>query len=148
FRELAFLNKGLTIKLTDARTNKEESFKYDGGLAEYVQYINGSQDVLHKVIHIDKQIDDIRVEVALQYTTSDEERIRCYTNNAFNAVGGTHLSGFRTGVTRVLKAYGEKENHFKNVTPEGQDFREGLTAVVSIQVPDPQFESNNKLRLD
>src|SRR5262249_54511461 len=96
----------------------------------------------------DERLGDVRVEVAIQYTTSEDERVRCYTNNAYNSVGGTHLSGFRAAVTRALNAYGQKENLFKNLTPIGEDFREGMTAVVSVQVPEPQFESNNKLRLN
>jgi DNA gyrase subunit B len=148
-RELAFLNKGLMIKLIDERSNKEETFKYDGGLAEFVAYINRNEDALHKPqIYLDKTVNDVRVEVAIEYTTSDDERIRCYTNNAYNPIGGTHLSGFRAALTRALGSYGKKENLFKNVEPEGQDFREGITAIVSVQVPDPQFESNNKLRLN
>src|SRR5207253_2463855 len=87
--------------------------------------------------------------VALQYlATGDEERTRAYANNAYNPGGGTHLSGFRAAVTRSLNAYGNKENLFKDVTPIGEDFREGLTAVVSVQVPEPQFESQTKIRLN
>jgi DNA gyrase subunit B len=148
FRELAFLNKGLGIKLTDERSSKEEVFKYDGGLAEFVQYLNRAEDVLNKPIHMDRTVDEVRVEVAIQYTTSEEERVRCYTNNAYNPDGGTHLSGFRSAITRTLNAYGGKENLFKNgLAPIGEDLREGMTAVVSVQVPEPQFESNNKMRL-
>jgi DNA gyrase subunit B len=146
-RELAFLNKGLTFHLIDKRTGKEEIFKYEGGLTEFVSYLNRSEEVLHKPIYIEKMVDNVRVEVALQYTTSEEERVRCYANNGYNPVGGTHLSGFRAALTRTLKTYGDKEELFKNVTPIGEDFREGVTAVVSVQVPEPQFESNNKLRL-
>src|SRR5207237_6327111 len=94
-RELAFLNKGLCIKLTDERTGKEELFKYDGGIAEFVEYLNRSEETLHKPIYIDKTQDNVRVELAIQYTTTEEERVRCYANNAFNSVGGTHLVGFR-----------------------------------------------------
>ena len=150
-RELAFLNKGLAIKLTDERggTKKEELFKYDGGIAEFVQYLNRSEDVLHKPVYIEKVLDDVRVEVALQYTTSEEERVRCYANNAYNSVGGTHLVGFRTALTRTLNTYGSKENFFKNdLQPIGEDFREGLTAVVSVQVPEPQLEAQTKIRLN
>jgi DNA gyrase subunit B len=148
-RELAFLNKGLAIKLTDRRTGKEELFKYDGGLAEFVQYMNRSEEVVHKPIYIEKVQDDVRVEIALQYTTSEEERVRCYANNAYNSAGGTHLSGFRSALTRTLNAYGAKEEMFKNdLEPIGEDFREGLTAVVSVQVPDPQLEAQTKVRLN
>jgi len=148
-RELAFLNKGLAIKLTDKRTGQEELFKYDGGLAEFVQYLNRSEEVVHKPIYIEKVMDEVRVEVALQYTTADEERVRCYANNAFNSAGGTHLSGFRAALTRTLNAYGAKENMFKaDLEPIGEDFREGLTAVISVQVPDPQLEAQTKVRLN
>jgi DNA gyrase subunit B len=148
-RELGFLNKGLAIKLADERTGKEETFKYEHGIAEFVQYLDRSEEVLHKPIYVDRVVDEVRVEVALQYTTSEEERVRCYANNAFNAGGGTHLSGFRAGLTRALNAYGSKEGMFKNgLEPKGEDFREGLTAVVSLQVPEPQFESQTKVRLN
>src|SRR6266852_5021544 len=148
-RELAFLNKGLAIKLTDKRTGQEESFKYDGGLAEFVQYLNRSEEPIHKPIYIEKIMDEVRVEIALQYTTADEERVRCYANNAFNSAGGTHLSGFRSALTRTLNAYGTKENLFKNdLAPIGEDFREGLTAIVSVQVPEPQLEAQTKIRLN
>jgi DNA gyrase subunit B len=149
-RELAFLNKGLAIKLTDERggAKKEELFKYQGGIAEFVAFLNRSEDALHKPIYIEKTIEGVLVEVAFQYTTSEEERVRCYTNNAYNAVGGTHLVGFRTALTRTLNTYGSKENLFKNdIQPIGEDFREGLTAVVSVQHPEPKFESQNKIRL-
>src|SRR5262249_49219277 len=107
FRELAFLNKNLAIKLTDERTGKEETFKYDGGLSEFVEYLNRNEDLLHKPpIYMDKTLNDVRVEVAIQYTLGDEERVRCYTNNGYNSVGGTHLSGFRAALTRALNTYG------------------------------------------
>jgi DNA gyrase subunit B len=148
-RELAFLNKGLAIKLTDERSGKEETFKYDGGIADFVGYLNRSEETLHKPVYIDKIQDEVRVEVAIQYTTSEEERVRCYANNTYNSVGGTHLSGFRAALTRALNTYGTKENLFKNnLTPIGEDFREGLTAVISVHVPEPQFEAQTKIRLN
>lgn len=148
-RELAFLNKGLAIKLTDERSGKEELFKYDGGISEFVIYLNRDEDVLHKVpVYVDRTEKEIRVEVALQYTKSEAERFSCYTNNASNPMGGTHLSGFRDALTRTLKAYGTKQDLFKNVTPIGEDFRKGLTVIISIQHPDPQFNSQTKERLN
>ncbi|MFO0964199.1 MAG: DNA gyrase subunit B [Gemmataceae bacterium] len=147
-RELAFLNKGLAIKLTDEKTGKEETFNYAGGVAEFVDYLNRTEEAVHKTLYVDKTVDDVRVEVAFQYTSGEEERVRCYANNAHNPGGGTHLSGFRTAITRALNNYGSKENWFKNVTPIGEDYREGITAVVSIAVPDPQFESQTKIRLN
>ena len=148
-RELAFLNKGLAIVLTDARTGKEEKFHYAGGVGEFVEYLNRDEDTLHKPIYVDRTLEDVRVEVSLQYTTGDEERVRCYANNAYNHAGGTHLSGMRTALTRALNQYGSKENFFKNgLQPIGEDFREGLTAIVSVAVPEPQFESQTKIRLN
>jgi DNA gyrase subunit B len=148
-RELAFLNKGLHVVLIDERTGKRDQFKYDGGIAEYVEYLNRSEDALHKPVYIEKTLDDVRVEVALQYTTAEEERVFCYANNAYNSMGGTHLSGLRTALTRTLGAYGTKQGLFKaDLKPIGEDFREGLTAVVSVQVPEPQLEAQTKVRLN
>jgi DNA gyrase subunit B len=147
-RELAFLNKGLAITLHDERTGKKETFHYEGGIAEFVAYMNRNEEGIHPVVYLDKTIESVRVEVALQYIAGDEERTRAYANNAFNPGGGTHLSGFRSAITRALNSYGNKENLFKDVTPIGEDFREGLTAIVSVQVPEPQFESQTKIRLN
>jgi DNA gyrase subunit B len=155
FRELAFLNKGLAIKLIDKRSGKETDFKYDGGIAEFVEHLNEGETKLHQPpIYLDRTVSvkegepGVRVEVALQYTATDEERVRCYTNNAYNDIGGTHLSGFRDALTRTLKAYGTKQDLFKNVTPIGEDFREGLTVIISVQHPEPQFDSQPKHRLN
>jgi DNA gyrase subunit B len=148
-RELAFLNKGLAIKLGDKRIPKEETFHYAGGVAAFVEHLDRSAEGLHAPVYIEKVVDDVRVEAALQYTTGEAEEVRCYANNAYNPGGGTHLSGFRSALTRTLNAYGGKENVFKNgLAPIGEDFREGLTAVVSVQVPEPQFESQTKIRLN
>jgi DNA gyrase subunit B len=148
-RELAFLNKGLAITLLDERAGKQEQFKYDHGIAEFVAYMDRSDEVLHKPIYIEKVVDNVKVEVALQYTTADDERVRCYANNAFNPMGGTHLVGLRTALTRTLSNYGSKEGLFKgDLKPIGEDFREGLSAVISVQVPEPQFESQTKVRLN
>ena len=147
-RELSFLNKGLTIKLTSEIENKEEIFKADGGIGEFVSYLNRTEDTLHNIIYMDKTVDGTRVEVAIQYTTGDQERVRCYTNNGHNPDGGTHLSGFRAAMTRSMNAYGSQGNYFKNLNPIGEDFREGVTAIVNLQVAEPMFESNNKRRLN
>jgi DNA gyrase subunit B len=148
-RELAFLNKGLSIKLTDKRSGKEEIYAYAGGVAEFVEYLNRTEEPAHKTIYVEKLLDDVNVEIAFQYTNGEEERCRCYANNAHNPGGGTHLSGFRGALTKALNAYGAKENLFKNnLQPIGEDFREGITAVVNIQVPEPQFESQTKIRLN
>jgi DNA gyrase subunit B len=164
FRELAFLNKGLSIRLTDERTGKEEVFKYDGGITDFVNYLNGKkpgeqakeggEEVLHPApVYLDKTVEvegigPIRVELAMQYTAGEAERVFCYTNNGANSMGGTHLTGFRDALTRTLKNYGTKQDLFKNVTPIGEDFRKGLTAIISVQHPDPQFNSQTKERLN
>jgi DNA gyrase subunit B len=159
FRELAFLNKGLAIKLTEEGTGKEVQFKFDGGIGEFVAYLNRDETKLHdNVIYIDRTVDvpgpsegetlAIRVEVAMQYTTSEEERSHCYTNNAYNPAGGTHLSGFRSALTRTLGAYGKRQELFKNVEPIGEDFRKGLTVIISVQHPNPQFNAQTKEKLN
>lgn len=148
-RELAYLNKGLAIKLTDEATAKEELFHAQGGVAEFVEYLNRTEETVHKTLYVENTVDDIRVEVAFQYTTGEEQnRVHCYANNARNPGGGTHLSGFRTAITRALTNYGTKENLFKNISPQGEDYREGITAVVSVALPDPQFESQTKIKLN
>jgi DNA gyrase subunit B len=147
-RELAFLNRGLTIVFRDEREHKEVTFSFEGGVAEYVAWMNKKEDVLHLPIHIVKEIGSVRVEAALQYTKGEDERVRCYANNQKNPEGGTHLSGFRAGLTRTIKAYGEKTEAFKKVEPEGVDFRDGLAAVINVSLPNPQFESNVKIRLN
>jgi DNA gyrase subunit B len=159
FREIAYLCKGLAISLLDERTGKSESFRFEGGIAEYVAWLNRDEKQLHPPIYVQKETEyttestvvglKIMTEVALQYTTGEEEKVRCYTNNAHNPVGGTHMSGFRSGLTRAINAYGKKEGHFKpELDVRGEDFRAGLTAVVSIGHPDPVFESQTKIRLN
>lgn len=148
FRELAFLNPGLAIAGADEATGRAEQFRFDGGIAEYVAFLNTVEQVYHPPIYMKKTVDGVTVEVALQYTNGDDERVRCYGNNAYNADGGTHLSGFRAGITRTIQAYGKKEGHFKDgLELVGKDFREGLTAVVSIGHPDPHFEAQTKIRM-
>jgi DNA gyrase subunit B len=148
-RELSFLNKGLQITLHDERTGKKDTFHYEGGIAEYVKWLNRTDEAIHEPIYVDKTVENVRVEVAMQYSVAgEEERVRAYANNAYNPGGGTHMSGFRSAVTRAMNAYGTKEELFKGVTPIGEDFREGLTAIISVQVPEPQFESQTKVKLN
>ncbi len=159
-RELAFLNRGLKITIKDERTNTEEIFCFDGGVAQYVTWLNQSEVSLHNPIYIYREVDvdapgdsgeknHVKVEVALQYTNGDQERIRCYANNQYNPNGGTHLIGFRKALSRTLNNYGEKEGLFKNdLKPEGKDFGDGLTAVINVTLPNPQFESQVKVRLN
>jgi DNA gyrase subunit B len=148
-RELAFLNKGLSIQLTDKRSGKKDKFCYPSGVVDFVEYLDHGDKTLHQPIRIEKVVDDVRVELALQYTTGQEERVRCYANNAHTTHGGTHLAGFRAGLTRTLKSYGSKRNLFpKDLQPISEDYREGLTAVLGVQLPEPQFESFAKTRLN
>jgi DNA gyrase subunit B len=158
FREIAYLCKGLSIALLDERDGRGETFRFEGGIAEYVIWLNQGETPEHPPVYVKKEIEyenggraglQVAVEVALQYTGSEDEKVRCYTNNAYNPVGGTHLSGFRAGLTKAINAYGKKEGHFKpELEVRGEDFRSGLTAVVSIGHPDPVFESQTKIKLN
>ena len=161
-REMAYLNAGLKIALRDERDGKHEQFLFEGGIAEYVVWLNENQGETpeHAAVYVQKEVEHstpetqgmglkVAVEVAVQYTNGEDERIRCYTNNAYNPVGGTHLSGFRSGLTKAINAYGKKEGHFKpDLEVKGEDFRAGLTAVVSVSHPDPLFESQTKIKLN
>jgi DNA gyrase subunit B len=159
FRELAYLNAGLAISLTDERTGRADQFRFEGGIAEYVVALNAGETPEHEPpVYIKREVEHvgsdgktltITVEVAFQYTAGEEKIERCFTNGAFNPIGGTHLSGFRAGITRAINAYGKKEGVFKEgLELRGEDFREGLTAVLSIAHPDPLFESQTKVKLN
>ncbi len=150
-RELAFLNKGVLIHLIDERTtpHQEAKFQFHGGIAEFVEYMNKGEEIDHKPIYLNKVVDNVNVEVAFQYNRSEVEQVRCYANNAYNPVGGTHQTGFRSALTRTLGDYAKKNDLLKNdLKLEGSDFREGLTAVVSVQLANPHFESQTKVRLN
>jgi len=150
-QELAFLNRGVKIVFKDERSGEGETFQYERGIVEFVEFLNRASDALHKdVISIHSYDEDTNttVEVALQYAGEYTENVHCYVNNINTVDGGTHLTGFRTALTRTLNAYGKKENLLKDVTPTGEDFREGLTAVISARIPNPQFESQTKVKLN
>jgi DNA gyrase subunit B len=149
-RELAFLNKGLTIDLKDQRTGKDTRFQYKGGLASFVEYLNENKTVLfRKPIHFHKERDGVELEIAIQYHDGYSESLHTYVNNINTIEGGTHLTGFRTALTRTINYYATKNKLFKKegVSFIGDDSREGLTAVVSVKVRDPQFEGQTKTKL-
>ena len=148
-QELAFLNSGVRIFFKDARTGEQDEFFYERGIIEYVEHINRTSDPIHKdVIHMTGETDDVMYEIALQYTTDLSESVYSYVNNINTHEGGTHVSGFRSALTRSLNSYAKKNNLFpKNITVSGEDFREGLTAIISMKVPEPQFEGQTKTKL-
>jgi DNA gyrase subunit B len=147
-REMAYLNRGLKIILRDERTGESEVFHSERGLVDFVEYLNRTTEPIHpEVIYLDSRMEGADVEVALQYSGEYTENVHTFVNNINTEMGGTHLSGFRAALTRTLNAYG-KQNLFKDkdVVPTGEDFREGLTAVISVRLADPQFESQTKVR--
>ncbi|MFZ7102991.1 MAG: DNA topoisomerase (ATP-hydrolyzing) subunit B [Peptococcaceae bacterium] len=149
-RELSFLNKGLKIILKDKRDDKEAVFLHDGGIVDFVKHINKNKDAVNsKVIFIEDEKDSIQVEVALQYTDTYTENIFSYANNINTHEGGTHESGFKSALTRVINDYARKNNLLKenDNNLSGEDIREGLTAVISVKVPEPQFEGQTKTKL-
>ncbi|MFB3111478.1 MAG: ATP-binding protein, partial [Gemmatimonadales bacterium] len=153
-RELAFLNRGLTITIADEREKaKEEVFRYEGGIAEFVTELNRGREPTHADVMFfsglySTSTGEIDVEIALQYTTSYDERIFTFANNINTREGGTHLSGFKTALTRSLNNYAKRASLLRKAeSPSGDDFREGVTAVVSVKVPEPQFEGQTKMKL-
>ncbi len=150
-RELSFLNKGLTIFLKDERNNKETEFRYNGGIAEFVKHLNRNKETLHPVpIFAEDDKDDMHLEIAIQYNDGYAENVFTFANNINTVDGGTHLSGFRSGLTRAINQFGQNQNLFKDVKDNlsGEDVREGLVAVVSVQLPQPQFEGQTKGKLN
>ena len=150
FREMAFVTRNVKIKLVDERSPEREStFLFEGGINSFVRFLNRNREVLHPVFYVEKEIENIGIEAALQYTDSYNESIFAFANTINTIDGGTHLTGLRTAVTRVINDYARKANLLKDADPNftGDDTREGMTAIVSIKHPDPQFESQTKVKL-
>ncbi|MGL5152075.1 MAG: DNA topoisomerase (ATP-hydrolyzing) subunit B [Clostridium sp.] len=149
-RELAFLNKGISISLIDKRENKEENYLYEGGIKSFVSYLNRNKEALHpEPIYVEGEKDGIAVEVSLQYNDGYNENLFSFANNIDTIEGGTHLVGFKTALTRVFNDYSKKFGHLKDNDKNlsGDDIREGLTAVISVKIGEPQFEGQTKTKL-
>ncbi len=149
-RELSYLNEGVSIKLVDERSGKSEEFRFQDGLKEFVRYLNEGKEPQHKPQVLRANDDQFRLvcEVAFQWNDGYTESILAFANNIHNIDGGTHLTGFKSALTRTMNAYAKKENLLKgDLVPTGEDLREGLTAVISVKVPEPQFEAQTKVRL-
>ncbi|MDZ7843707.1 MAG: DNA topoisomerase (ATP-hydrolyzing) subunit B [Anaerolineales bacterium] len=149
FREMAFVTRGVAIKFLDERSNREMNFYFDGGITSFVRYLNRNREKLHPVIHVEKEIDDIVIDAAFQYTDSYAESVYAFANTINTVDGGTHLTGLRAAITRTINNYARDKKLLKDSDPNftGNDTREGLTAIISIKHPDPQFESQTKVKL-
>ncbi len=149
-RELSFLNAGVKINITDERTEKSHEFLYKGGINSFVEHLNKNKTLIHpKPIYINGEKEDVQLEVALQWTEAYSENIYAYANNINTTEGGTHLSGFKSALTRTVNSYAQEKNLLKDMKDalQGDDIREGLTAVISVKLPDPQFEGQTKTKL-
>ncbi len=148
-QELAFLNSGVKIVFKDERSGEGESFKYDRGLLQFIEWLNRASEPIHSdIIHFSRELEGVNVEIALQYTSEFTSNEHSFVNNINTVDGGTHLSGFRSALTRTLGAYGKAHNLFKDIAPSGEDFREGMTAIVSVRVPEPKFQAQTKGKLN
>ena len=149
FREMAFLTKGLTIKFMDEREDREATFYFEGGVTSFVRYLNKNRKVLHAPFHVSAPIEGNYIEAAIQYTTDYNESVYTFANNINTTDGGTHLTGFRSALTRTLNDYARRNKVLKEGDPSltGDDTREGLTAILSVKLPEPQFESQTKAKL-
>jgi DNA gyrase subunit B len=149
FREMAFLTKGLTISFHDQRTGQDRTYYFEGGIVSFVRRLNWNRKALHEPIHVEKEVNGSVVEAALQYTDGYAESIHAFANNVNTVDGGTHLTGFRSALTRGINDYARKNSLLKDNDPNftGEDVREGLTAIISVKLTDPQFESQTKAKL-
>ncbi|HET7011947.1 MAG TPA: DNA topoisomerase (ATP-hydrolyzing) subunit B [Anaerolineales bacterium] len=149
FREMAFVSRGVTLRLSDLREERETTFYFEGGIISFVRYLNRNREVLHPVVYVEREIEGTGVEVALQYTDAYAESVYSFANTINTIDGGTHLTGMRMAITRTINDYARKNSLLKDSDPNfsGDDTREGLTAIVSIKHRDPQFESQTKVKL-
>ncbi|HEY2980386.1 MAG TPA: ATP-binding protein, partial [Anaerolineales bacterium] len=149
FREMAFVTRGVTIRFVDERSDRQMTFYFEGGLTSFVRYLNRNRDTLHPVMHVEKEIESVGIEAAIQYTDAYTESVYSFANTINTVDGGTHLTGLRSSLTRVVNDYARKNGLLKDADPNfsGDDTREGLTAIVSIKHLDPQFESQTKVKL-
>ena len=149
FREMAFVNRGVTIYFLDERTEREMTFYFEGGITSFVRYLNRNRQTLHPVQHVEKEVDGITIDAAIQYTDAYAESVYAFANTINTIDGGTHLTGLRSAVTRTINDYARRNGLLKDSDPNfsGEDTREGLTAIVSVKHPDPQFESQTKVKL-
>ena len=149
FREMAFVTRGVTIYFRDARIDREMTFYFEGGITSFVRYLNRNREVLHNVVHVEKETDGITVDAAIQFTDAYAESVYSFANTINTVDGGTHLTGLRAAVTRTINDYARRSGLLKDAESNftGDDTREGLTAIISIKHPDPQFESQTKVKL-
>ena len=150
FREMAFVTRGVTIKFMDERENKEMTFYFEGGITSFVRYLNRNRKVLHSVVHAEKEVEGgLVVDAAIQFTNAYAESVYAFANTINTVDGGTHLTGLRLAITRTINSYARKNGLLKDADPNfsGDDTREGLTAIVSVKIPEPQFESQTKVKL-
>jgi DNA gyrase subunit B len=149
FREMAFVTRGVRIRFVDERDDREMTFYFEGGLTSFVRYLNRNRESLHPVVHVEKDIEAIGIEAAIQYTDAYTESVYSFANTINTIDGGTHLTGLRSSLTRVINDYARKNGLLKDADPNfsGDDTREGLTAIVSVKHPEPQFESQTKVKL-
>ncbi len=149
FREMAFVTRGVTIFFLDERTEHEMTFYFEGGITSFVRYLNRNRVVIHPVVHAEKESDGITIDAAIQFTDAYSDSVYAFANTINTIDGGTHLTGLRAAITRTINDYARKSSLLKDADPNftGEDTREGLTAIISVKHPDPQFESQTKVKL-
>ncbi|MBP1703859.1 MAG: gyrB [Chloroflexi bacterium] len=149
FREMAFVTRGVTLYFLDERSDREMTFHFEGGITSFVRYLNRNREVLHPVVHVERETDGITIDAAIQYTDAYAESVYAFANTINTIDGGTHLTGLRAALTRTINDYARRIGQLKDADPNftGDDTREGLTAIISVKHPDPQFESQTKVKL-